>query len=1252
MLALSAIDYPATPGDVYRLSYMAATTGTAVSMPLTLDATCQLKIQNMGTVNARRKTYLQVKQEVENLVSQNYPMSGPTLTLVRMGNFTVLVTGEIVNAGNRSVDGLTRVSTLSASLTGKASIRFITVTQANGTTKTYDLFAANRNGDLTQNPYISPGDRIVIPPAGRIVRVQGEVYRTGSYELLANEQLPELIEKYGGGFTKEAAQDKLVITRLNPQLEGSREMITLSWSAGGEAVLEDGDSVNVENKESNRRAVFFEGAVFSVAEGEDLKKQDEQTRAVTRIPYYFYPGETLGRASRNVRSYFTDVSDLTAAYLLRGNEQRTINLERFLYQNDTTDDIPLESGDVIVIPYRLFYTITGEVHATGNRPLNTLVRLSALLTDLTAKASSRLATVNSGTAEPVLYDLFKSRRFGDLSQDPYIRPGDVILVPPAGRKASVAGEVFRPGTYELLPGEDLESLIAYYGDGFTLDAAPEKITLTRAGQDATAPRELRSLSWNNDKKTALEDGDQVTIENRNANRLAVFFEGAVFSVAEDTELQGRDERTRAVTRVPYYFYPGETLGRAGRSVRNYFTDVSDLTAAYLLRGNEQRTVNLERFLYQNDTTDDILLESGDVIVIPFRLFYTITGEVTTSGDRPLNSLARLSTLLTDLTAKASSRLATVSSGTAEPAVYDLFKSRRFGDLSQDPYIRPGDKIVIPPAGRKASIVGEVFRPGTYELLPGEDLESLIAYYGDGFTLDAAPEKITLIRAGQDATAPRELRSLSWNNDRETALQDGDQIIIENRNANRRAVFFEGAVFSVAEDEEQKKRYEQISAVARIPYYFYPGETLGRASRNVRSYFTDMSDLTAAYLLRENERITVNLERFLYQDDTTKDILLESGDVIVIPYRLFYTITGEVNTSGNRPLNTLTRLSSLLTDLTAKASSRLATVSSGTAAPAVYDLFKSRRFGDLSQDPYIRPGDAIQALPAGRIITLAGEVFRPGTYELLPGEELGSLIEYYGDGFTLAAEPGRIRLIRISAEAAGETRVFPYKGNAGMVLEDRDIIHVEDKAATRPVVFFEGALSQATATVEETAATVEGTAKMEYPFYAGETLGNVARAISGRFTASSDLANVYVIRDGSHISMDLTRHLYYNDFSRDLALENGDIIVIPFRQYFVLVSGAVKLPGRYPYVPERQAEYYINLAGGRDELLNNGRGIAITDVNRNRKKLPVDTVIAPETMIWVPTNRFAAHFNQYGPVVTAILSIISTVLTIFAVTGNL
>jgi NADH:ubiquinone oxidoreductase subunit F (NADH-binding) len=47
----------------------------------------------------------------------------------------------------------------------------------------------------------------------------------------------------------------------------------------------------------------------------------------------------------------------------------------------------------------------------------------------------------------------------------------------------------------------------------------------------------------------------------------------------------------------------------------------------------------------------------------------------------------------------------------------------------------------------------------------------------------------------------------------------------------------------------------------------------------------------------------------------------------------------------------------------------------------------------------------------RIITLAGAVRRPGTYNLMPDENLREMIEVYGDGLTPLADATRIELVR-------------------------------------------------------------------------------------------------------------------------------------------------------------------------------------------------------------------------------------------------
>jgi hypothetical protein len=95
LLALSTADYPATPGDVYALSFRPMG-GNPVGIQLILDTRYQLKVLNLGNVNARGKTYIQLCPD----------------------------------------------------------------TSANETIRLYDTFIAARAEDFSRDPYIRPGDKI------------------------------------------------------------------------------------------------------------------------------------------------------------------------------------------------------------------------------------------------------------------------------------------------------------------------------------------------------------------------------------------------------------------------------------------------------------------------------------------------------------------------------------------------------------------------------------------------------------------------------------------------------------------------------------------------------------------------------------------------------------------------------------------------------------------------------------------------------------------------------------------------------------------------------------------------------------------------------------------------------------------------------------------------------------------------------------------------------------------------------------
>ena len=116
-----------------------------------------------------------------------------------------------------------------------------------------------------------------------------------------------------------------------------------------------------------------------------------------------------------------------------------------------------------------------------------------------------------------------------------------------------------------------------------------------------------------------------------------------------------------------------------------------------------------------------------------------------------------------------------------------------------------------------------------------------------------------------------------------------------------------------------------------------------------------------------------------------------------------------------------------------------------------------------------------------------------------------------------------------------------------------------------------------------------------------------------------------------------------------AVERNDVLIVPFRQYFVTVAGAVAAPGRCPYIPDRSWEYYVALAGGFVRERNSWESVAIKDISG--KAMKKGDPITPETTITARTNAGLYYFNQYAPVVTTLLSIVTAFISVTLLVGR-
>ena len=633
----------------------------------------------------------------------------------------------------------------------------------------------------------------------------------------------------------------------------------------------------------------------------------------------------------------------------------------------------------------------------------------------------------------------------------------------------------------------------------------------------------------------------------------------------------------------------------------------------------------------------------------------VRGEVDNAAHVATWGLGRLSRVLAGrLTRHASIRDVRIKRDGAT-MVFDLFQAQRYGIRSQDPYLAPGDRICVSRLQRSVTIRGQVRRPGTYQLLAGERLAELLVHAG-GFTpradlervridtLAGEPAQVIELPADAGAVVPPgahpdcdgdpvatlagaggvgTTRYAAW--DARLArepLRDGDVVVIADRDALLPVVFFEGAVGDGADDS------------GRLTYRFRPGQTLFAALQEIRRSVAGSADLRNGTFVRVGAPgETIDLDRLLHGGSRAGDRELQPLDRIIIPpHRFEVALRGEVTEARQLTVGLLTRLNDVVEAVrTPYTSIRRIVIEWANGPVRTYDLFRWLRFGEIDHNPLLRPGGTITFQARGRAVHVGGEVRRPGRYQLLAGEGLAELIEWYGEGLTIRADPTRVVIRRQNpqgSEVVAESITVDFTASRGPALVDEDSVAVHSVLEQMPVVYVEGAVLPLTDSAGEPLArpiTTVGSGRRVAPYRSGATAYDVMNGLRDIISRDADLRAAYVARAGERIPVDLQRLVFGNARQGDLPLRAYDTIVIPLLRRFVTVAGAVNAPGVFRYVPDRSAGYYVGLAGGRDAERNDGSGLTLTDPQGREKAS--SSVVAPDDQIFVPTNSFLYVFDR-------------------------
>ncbi|MCD8571704.1 MAG: polysaccharide export protein [Alphaproteobacteria bacterium] len=396
-----------------------------------------------------------------------------------------------------------------------------------------------------------------------------------------------------------------------------------------------------------------------------------------------------------------------------------------------------------------------------------------------------------------LVDLYALLMHGAPSADMQLRDGDRIMVPPIGPTVAVAGEIKRPGIYELLP--DLA------GMNHKPEGKSQKVSLNdmlEFGGGVLAPGDNRMM-----RLTLTSDGREQVEEASDAFK-PVFHDGDILMVSKGLEKRSDTVELLGHTRKPGIFALSErpTLSALLNGEQVLGPDIYPLIGVVERWDPEQLTATMMDFPLKLVISGDFdrKLEDGDVVHLfskeqiqnlegpPAKLLLEqgsravpeeedttllepvmaaflkersafVRGAVRMPGAYPVAEGVALDSVLAvagGLALEADTGNIEITSSHQGQGVQAEGRSGTFRTRinfhEQNPAeveIAAGDAVRVNQKFRKIEdqsvlIIGEVAHPGRYDLVPGDKMSDLIARAG-GVSRYAYPGWGYILAAGRN-----------------------------------------------------------------------------------------------------------------------------------------------------------------------------------------------------------------------------------------------------------------------------------------------------------------------------------------------------------------------------------------------------------------------------------------------------------------------------------------------------------------------
>ena len=644
-------------------------------------------LENIGPVSLSGLKLNDAKNRLKNKLRKIYTgiSSGKTSINISVGiprAIRINIAGEVQLPGTYNFSAFNTLYNalyVAGGITEDASLRDIRLYRNNKLISSVDVYDFLKSGDMSTDVRLDNGDLILVGTYKNRVTIKGNVITPGRFEFIENESLLDLIN-YAGGFRENAYRKSVKITRI---FDDKLKIVDVNSDQFEFFNLKSGDIVEVgqiinkfENKVVIKGSVYRPG-IYSFEEGLSLKKLIEKSEGLK--PDTYFEKAIITRTNE-------DLSTTTISF----------NLRNELSKND--DQIFLKQDDVVSISSindlreDRYLEISGEINNPGIYPYSQNIKLNDLIIiagGLKNKATlrnievSRLKSSNNNDFDKSSEIMYVNLNENNDSFE--LKPFDHIIVRKdpsieALTYANIEGEVKYPGKYAISSRKERISDFIERAGGIKDYAYLKGGTLIRKTEFF-------------DKKS--ETDKQIDDLEKLKNKLVS--SSNLLSEAEESLLLRVDENINKL----------KTQNSSNQDFSDYVKKerVSEIlernlsTEKYTTNMSESIGINLESILKNPGSKSDLLVQEGDIIVVPKKLeTVRLRGELlypTTVRHMPSRGLKYYinSSGGFDSKAKRNGTYVVYANG-------DVARTKKFLFFNLYPKAEPGCEVIVPRKSEK------------------------------------------------------------------------------------------------------------------------------------------------------------------------------------------------------------------------------------------------------------------------------------------------------------------------------------------------------------------------------------------------------------------------------------------------------------------------------------------------------------------------------------------------------------------------